>query len=139
MRIKDLAAAAGCDIATVRHYEREGLLPPPPRDPGNGYRRFGAPDLARLRFVLQCRQLDMPLSAIRPLLDWAQDSAAHGPEVHALLAEQLARVAERLRALQALQQELQGLQARCDGDHSHPCGIVDALRHGAGRHASMAR
>lgn len=127
MRIKDLADAAGCEVQAVRHYEREGLLREPARQP-NGYRQYTGADLARLRFIRQCRLLDMPLAEVRALLAWAEDSAAHGPEVHALLARQLTRVAERLQALDGLRRELEGLRARCDGDHAHPCGIVDALR-----------
>jgi DNA-binding transcriptional MerR regulator len=128
MRIKDLAAAAGCEIQTIRHYEREGLLPSPPREPSSGYRRYGAAHLARLRFIRLCRHLDMPLADVRRLLDWAAQPAQHGSEVHELLDAQITRTADRLRELQALQTELMAIKARCDGVHTHPCGILDALR-----------
>ena len=39
MKIGELAAQAGCDVQTVRFYEREGLLEEPRRE-ASGYRRY---------------------------------------------------------------------------------------------------
>ena len=39
MKIGELATHAGCDVQTVRFYEREGLLEEPPRD-ASGYRQY---------------------------------------------------------------------------------------------------
>ena len=47
MKIGELAKKAGCQVETVRYYEREGLLPAPARSEGN-YRLYGAPHLERL-------------------------------------------------------------------------------------------
>jgi DNA-binding transcriptional MerR regulator len=39
MKNGELAAEAGCDVQTVRFYEREGLLAEPERE-ASGYRRY---------------------------------------------------------------------------------------------------
>ena len=69
MKIGELASQAGCDVQTVRFYEREGLLAEPERE-ASGYRRYAEPHLRRLQFIRHCRSLDIPLPEIRQLLDW---------------------------------------------------------------------
>ena len=39
MKIGELAAQGGCDVQTVRFYERSGLLEKPERE-ASGYRRY---------------------------------------------------------------------------------------------------
>lgn len=50
MSIGQAAERSGCTVATVRHYEDEGLLKGIGRAP-NGRRVYGWPDIHRLRFV----------------------------------------------------------------------------------------
>ena len=52
MKIGELASKAGCDVQTVRYYEREGLLEAPERE-ASGYRRYVDKHLARR----ECRNL----------------------------------------------------------------------------------
>ena len=66
MRIGELAQAAGLDVETVRYWEKAGLLPPPARR-DNNYRRYGEAALHRLRFIRNCRALDMSLYEVRSL------------------------------------------------------------------------
>ena len=67
MRIGDLAQATLCPVETIRYYEREGLLPAPARSGGN-YRLYGTQHVERLRFIRNCRSLDMTHDEIRTLL-----------------------------------------------------------------------
>src|SRR6185369_4221859 len=71
MKIGELAARAGCDVQTVRFYEREGLLEAPERE-SSGYRRYAARHLERVHFIRHCRSLDLPLSEVRQLLAFAE-------------------------------------------------------------------
>lgn len=50
MQIGQLAKLAGVPNDTARYDERQGLLPPPPRQ-GSGYRRYEPDDVLRLRFI----------------------------------------------------------------------------------------
>lgn len=127
MQIKALSAATGVDVETIRYYEREGLLPAPPRQ-ANGYRDYGLPQLERLAFVRHCRALDMPLADVRQLLA-ALD--APGPEcgdINTLIDQHLARVRARLASLRALEKQLRRLRTACSGaPGDQGCGILHEL------------
>ena len=44
MKISTVAANSGCNLETIRYYERIGLMPPPERTP-NGYREDSEADV----------------------------------------------------------------------------------------------
>ena len=67
IRIGDLAKRSGCEVVTIRYYEKEGLLPKPARSGGN-FRLYSDVHIERLQFIRHCRSLDMTLSEIRILL-----------------------------------------------------------------------
>ena len=48
MTIGLLGKTTQCSVQTIRYYEREGLLPSPPRSGGN-YRIYGQEHVERLR------------------------------------------------------------------------------------------
>jgi Cd(II)/Pb(II)-responsive transcriptional regulator len=133
MKIGELAVRAGCDVQTVRFYEREGLLDAPVRD-ASGYRRYAQAHLAQLQFIRHCRSLDIPLPEVRQLLEFAaapDESCAH---VDALLDEHIAHVQQRLKALRALEKQLVALRSRCDGDTSHSCAILESFMCASAEH-----
>lgn len=73
-----LAAAVGCHAEAIRHFERVGLLPLPPRSTG-GHRRYGAAHRRRLELILAARNLGMTvedLSRLLAALDARNPSAA---------------------------------------------------------------
>jgi DNA-binding transcriptional MerR regulator len=129
---QQLAEATGVDAETIRYYERIGLLPAPQRR-ANGYRDYSEQHLARLAFIRHCRALDLPLETVARLLARLDDPVGDCGDVDGLVAEQLARVRARLASMMALEQQLQRLQARCEGPHdgSTPCGILQELVHAA--------
>ncbi len=63
MTIKELEVRCGLDRATIRFYEKEGLLAPVRRP--NGYREYSEEDALTLEKVSLLRQLDLPLEVIR--------------------------------------------------------------------------
>ena len=54
--IGSLSKQTGCNIETIRYYEREGLLPNPPRTDG-GHRMYDDEHLKRLTFIRRSREL----------------------------------------------------------------------------------
>ena len=65
MKVSELARRAGVAPSAVRFYEETGVLPSAPRRP-NGYREYGAAELARLRLVVALRRLGLaPVDAGR--------------------------------------------------------------------------
>ena len=111
MKIGALAEATATSIETIRFYEREGLLPPPARAENN-YRVYLPAHVERLAFIRQCRHLDMTLDEIRALIALRQAPAQDCTEVNALLDAHIGHVAQRIRELRALEQDLLALRAR---------------------------
>ncbi|TXL68335.1 Cd(II)/Pb(II)-responsive transcriptional regulator [Zeimonas arvi] len=127
MRIGELAKATGVDVETIRYYERAGLLPEPARE-SNGYRAYGIGHLERLAFVRHCRALDMPLEAVRRLLDFAAQPEADCGDINELIDDQLGRVRARIESLRALERQLAALRAQCGEPHAaRECGILQEL------------
>lgn len=63
MTIREIEERLGIPRATVRYYEREGLLSP--ARSGNNYRDYTQEDLNTLEKICLLRQMDMPLDTIR--------------------------------------------------------------------------
>ncbi|MDX3908110.1 MAG: Cd(II)/Pb(II)-responsive transcriptional regulator [Pigmentiphaga sp.] len=127
MKIGELAARTGTPVETIRYYEREGLLPPPARTPGN-YRVYGDAHAERLQLVRNCRALDMTLDEIRRLLRLCDDPRENCGEINALLDEHIGHVAARIAELKALQKTLKALRGRCQEETAaSDCGILQGL------------
>ena len=126
MQIGELASKAGCEVQTVRFYERKGLLEAPARE-ASGYRRYAKRHLEQLQFIRHCRSLDIPLPEVRQLLAFAAAPQASCAHVDTLLDEHIVLVRQRLAALKALEKQLVTLRSRCDGNTSHSCAILDSF------------
>ena len=126
-RIGELSRRFDLPVETIRYYERENLLPKPDRSEGN-YRLYTQADHERLEFILNCRTLDMTLQEIRRLLE-LRDAPERGcSDVNALLDEHIQHVADRLKALKALQSQLKRLRACCEAPRlARDCGILNGL------------
>ena len=127
IRIGDLAKRSGCEVVTIRYYEKEGLLPKPARSGGN-FRLYGDAHIERLQFVRHCRSLDMPLNEIRALLGLRDNSAQDCGDVNALLDAHIRQTEERVEALLQLKRHLLSLRAKCSGARRiEACGILQGL------------
>ncbi len=127
MKIGELARAAATPVETIRYYERAGLLPEAPRTAGN-YRVYGDEQLERLAFIRHCRSLDMTLDEIRVLLRFRDSPGEDCGAVNRLLDEHIGHVEERIRELNALQQQLRRLREQCpDTVSAADCGILGGL------------
>ena len=126
MKIGDLAHAAHCQTDTVRYYEKSGLLPAPRRTQGN-YRIYERSHLIRLRFIRNCRALDMTHAEIRVLLE-AFDSPLVGcASANTMIQEHLSHVDARIIELQCLRAKLLTLQQHCGAQETGNCSILTAL------------
>lgn len=129
-RIAQAACRAGCPAATIRYYERVGLLPPP-RRAGNGYRWYDEADIERLAFAVRARELGFSLDTVRELLELADHPARPCDAVDERVAEQRAAVRERIAHLTRLDARLGELQRACGGSRPvKKCGILAALSEG---------
>lgn len=63
----ELARCAGVSPDTLRHYERKGVIAPPPRG-ANGYRRYPAETLARVQLIRRALALGFTLDDLAGVL-----------------------------------------------------------------------
>lgn len=126
MKIGELAKATHCPVETIRYYEKEGLLPEPARTASN-YRTYDDSHVTRLRFIRNCRSLDMTHEEIRALLTFMDRHADDCSGVNQLLDDHINHVDIRIAELTQLK-ELQGIRARCQEDQPvDDCGIIQSL------------
>ena len=112
MKIGELARLAQCSVETVRYYEKAGLLPPAARSDSN-YRHYGDAHVARLRFIRNCRALDMTHEEVRALLGLVDQPENSCSGVNRVLDEHIAHVDVRIRELRLLKEQLVALRATC--------------------------
>jgi DNA-binding transcriptional MerR regulator len=128
MGIGALAKCAGVRIDTVRYYERNGLLSPKTRLT-SGYRRYGATELSRLRFIRRAQALGFTLKEVRELL--ALSKGRDVPRVKRAAQRKLADVERRIADLERVRQGLRGLVVACPGSgRAEDCPILKALGEG---------
>ena len=125
-KIGELARETGCPAATIRFYEKEGLLERPLRSEGN-YRLYGEDELERLRFILHCRRHGMTLAEIRELLAFRDRPHQGCGWVGELVERHIAAVSEQIEALTTLRDQLEQLRSTCTGKEQGTCGIIEQL------------
>ena len=126
MNIGTASKASGVSQRMIRHYEKIGLIPAPPRR-DSGYRDYAPADIARLRFIANARDLGFPIEEIGRLLSLWSNTERASAEVKALAlarAEELHRKAEALEAMRA---SLLDLAERCHGNDRPDCPIIERL------------
>ncbi|WP_080693821.1 Cd(II)/Pb(II)-responsive transcriptional regulator [Ralstonia pickettii] len=127
IRIGELAKRTGCEVVTIRYYEKEGLLPEPARSGGN-FRLYGDEHVERLQFIRHCRSLDMTLNEIKMLLDLRDRPTQDCGRVNTLLDEHIRQVEVRVVALLQLKAHLLSLRESCSGSRPiQACGILQGL------------
>jgi arsenate reductase len=109
MKVSELARRAGVAPSAVRFYEQSGVLPYAPRR-ANGYREYGASELARLRLVVALRRLGLaPVDAGR-LAALCMERGEVDLDLAPLIATQRAAVERQRSDLDRLDAELTDLE-----------------------------
>ena len=122
------AKAAGVNVETIRFYQRKGLLLEPDR-PYGSIRRYGGPDVARVKFVKSAQRLGFSLDEIGELLKL--EDGTHCSEASELAALRLADVRARLADLMRMEVALSKLVDECCAHHGHvSCPLIDSLHGG---------
>ena len=105
MQIGIVAKRIGLSVDAIRFYERNALLPRPPRTPG-GFRQYAENDVDTLVFIRRVQALGFKLSEIRGLLDLRGNRMQPCAPVRRRLEEKLTDVQRKLADLQKLEHEL---------------------------------
>lgn len=126
LTVARLARAGGLSPHTIRYYERQGLLPAPPREKTSGYRRYPLRTVAHLRFIKSLQGAGFTLGDIRRILRLADDPA--GCEaIRSLARSKLAVIRERIAALERCAATLETVIDRCGRQDAPRCHLFDLL------------
>ena len=107
MQIGAVAKKAAVSVQTVWFYERQGLLPSPPRKE-SGYRLYGEADLKRLLFIRQAKALGFSLEEIRMILRMCERGQCPCASVLRLAEQHLETTERQISQLAAFRDELRG-------------------------------
>jgi DNA-binding transcriptional MerR regulator len=106
LRSGALAERAGVSTDTLRFYERRGLLQRPPRD-SNGYRRYPAEALDRVRLIRQALEAGFTVAELGRILTHRDRGGAPCREVFAIASARLSELEDRISELIDLRDRLQ--------------------------------
>jgi MerR family copper efflux transcriptional regulator len=136
VNIQRAAQQSGLSADTIRFYEREGVLPRPPRRE-NGYREYTEDHVATLRLVRGLRETGMPMAEMASIGRAAHDGTCGALRVALVstLAKALDETDERIDRLQRTRRHvealMQGLEQMEDGQSrlpgATPCECITLL------------
>lgn len=125
LTIGAFAKAAGVNVETIRFYQRKGLLPEPDK-PYGGIRRYGEPDVARVRFVKSAQRLGFNLDEIGDLLQL--DDGTHCEAASQLAERKLQDVRAKMADLARMEAVLSEQVRAChDRQGNAACPLIAAL------------
>jgi MerR family mercuric resistance operon transcriptional regulator len=124
--IGELSRRTGCNIETIRYYERIGLLPHPRRS--GRYRNYHPADAERLAFIRRARELGFTLDEVRALLVLAEGGAGSCLEARTLAMAHLGDVRSRISDLRRMERTLAAHVRACDAGDNVACPMIQSLR-----------
>lgn len=125
--IGEVAAMVGIPTATVRYYERRGLIADPARTAA-GYRQYGPDAGRRLRFIKHAQELGFALEEIQQMLELSIEDPVSCARVEMVAREKVRTVRQRLKELQRLERVLRSLTRDCEQRRpSEPCPVLAVM------------
>ena len=113
MRIGTVGKRVGLSVDAIRFYERNALLPPPPRTQG-GFRQYSENDVETLSFIGRVQNLGFTLREVRDLLELRRSRLQPCAPVRRRLEEKLADVQQKVSDLEKLEHELRLALRSCN-------------------------
>ncbi|MBI5875158.1 MAG: MerR family DNA-binding protein [Deltaproteobacteria bacterium] len=132
LTIGRVAKKAGVNIETIRYYERQGLIPRPPRRQSEwgalGYRHYPAETVKRIQFIRHAKELGFSLKEIAELLSLRIEQGVTCGDVRKRAEAKIADIDTRIKILQRMKKALVNLAKECKarGPVSE-CPILEAL------------
>lgn len=127
LTIGRLARLGGVNLETIRYYERQGLLPAPPRTAA-GYRVFPRETVRRLRFIKRAQELGFSLNEIAELLALRIRPGTKQADMRMRAEAKISDIEQKIQTLQAMKKTLRQLTERCEGcGPLADCPILESL------------
>jgi len=127
LKIGEVAERGGVNLQTIRYYEREKLLPEPPRL-ASGYRVYPDQTVRRVRFIKRAQEIGFTLAEIRELLEIRTDGGRDSAEVRALANTKITDIEEKIQTLLRMKDALGRITERCSGcGPASECPILESI------------
>ncbi|MEX2553097.1 MAG: MerR family transcriptional regulator [Actinomycetota bacterium] len=121
LRVSDLASKASVSSGTIRFYEKQGLLPEPPRS-SSGYREYDGTALERIEFIKAGQALGMRLTDIKELCDIRDHGRCPCGHTTQVLDRRIVEVEEEIERLVRLKNNLTDMKnSAIDGKYEWCC------------------
>lgn len=123
----ELAKQGGVNLESIRFYERERLLPKPPRT-RSGYRVFSEESVRRVRFIKRTQELGFTLKEIKELLALRVDPATTCADIRERAEAKITDIDGKIRVLQAMKKVLKQMADTCPSrGPTSACSILESL------------
>src|SRR5438067_6848368 len=130
MKVGEVAARAGVNVATLRYYERRGLLPAPDREP-SGHRRYDEETVRFLRAIKEAQAVGFTLSEIGEYLQASRRSGAAPEALRVRMAAKIDEIDARIAGLRRMREELaRVVGCACESLDHCTCGAAYLARRG---------
>lgn len=127
LKVGEVAKRAAVNLQTIRYYERQGLLPRPPRTASN-YRVYSQDAVRRVRFIKRAQELGFALRDIKELLSLRAAPRTCCADVRRQAQAKLRGIDEKIGTLQRMRRALTKLIGECSGRGPvTACPILEAL------------
>jgi len=125
LTIGRLARAAGVNVETIRYYQRIGLIEAPAK-PAQGYRRYAAGTVARVRFIRRAQDLGFSLKEISELLALNDGDCR---EARGIAVQKQALIEQRIADLARMRDALADLVDACRRSETEgaACPLIETL------------
>lgn len=124
--IGSAARLAGCNVETIRYYERIGLVQAPPRSK-TGRRSYGRGEIERIQFIRRCRDLGFTLKDVDALIALSAPGRGHCDRAKGLAEAQRSSVRRKLAELSRVEAWLGQMIERCATTQTDDCPLIKTL------------
>lgn len=126
MKIGELSTKTGCNIETIRYYERIGLITKPGRTESN-YRIYNIAHLKQLKFILKTRLLGFSLSQIKELISLsAENNLDSCQKIQKISKRHIILIDQKIKDLNLLKDEHNRLLNHCESNSTTKCQFINA-------------
>ena len=105
LKVSEIAKRSGVSPDAVRFYEKEGLLPPPPRTE-SGYRAYDESTTQRISFIKGAQAMGLKLAEIRELLDIQDKGACPCGHTRTIVERRVEELDAEIKRLSEMRSEL---------------------------------
>ena len=120
------AKRVGCNVETVRYYERIGLLQAPPRA-ARRRRSYSDDEIRHLQFIRRCRDLGFTLKEIKTLISLSGAATQNCNQVRLLAEAQIDSVRQKIADLTRVEDWLGAMIEQCAAPQHVGCPMIETL------------